>query len=81
MKVARSRLPWGGLALLATLALTACAQERDIAILRNDMERMNRQAHANASVARGVTVQAARACAARARGGAAEYRRHESWAR
>jgi tol-pal system protein YbgF len=43
MKAARSRLPWGSLALLATLALTACAQERDIAILRNDMERMNRQ--------------------------------------
>jgi tol-pal system protein YbgF len=43
MKAARSRLPWGGIALLATLALTACAQDRDIAILRNDMERMNRQ--------------------------------------
>jgi tol-pal system protein YbgF len=43
MKAARSRLPWRGLAVLATLALTACAQERDIAILRNDMERMNRQ--------------------------------------
>jgi tol-pal system protein YbgF len=43
MKAARSRLPWGGLAVLATLALTACAQDRDIAILRNDMERMNRQ--------------------------------------
>jgi tol-pal system protein YbgF len=43
MKAAGSRLPLGGLALLATLALTACAQERDIAILRNDMERMNRQ--------------------------------------
>jgi TolA-binding protein len=43
MKAPRSRLPWGGLPLLATLALTACAQERDIAILRNDMERLNRQ--------------------------------------
>jgi tol-pal system protein YbgF len=43
MKAARSRLPWGGLAVLATLALTACAQDRDVAILRNDMERMNRQ--------------------------------------
>ena len=43
MKAAGSRLPWGGLAVLATLALTACAQDRDIAILRNDMERMNRQ--------------------------------------
>src|SRR5919198_6321536 len=43
MKAAGSRRPWSGLALLATLALTACAQDRDIAILRNDMERMNRQ--------------------------------------
>jgi tol-pal system protein YbgF len=43
MKAAGSRLPWSGLAVLATLALTACAAERDIAILRNDMERMNRQ--------------------------------------
>lgn len=43
MKAARSRLPWGGLPLLATLALSACAQDRDIAILRNDLERMNRQ--------------------------------------
>jgi tol-pal system protein YbgF len=43
MKAARSRLSWGGLPLLATLALSACAQDRDIAILRNDMERMNRQ--------------------------------------
>jgi len=43
MKAAGSRLPWGGLAVLATLALTACAQDRDVAILRNDMERMNRQ--------------------------------------
>jgi tol-pal system protein YbgF len=43
MKAARSRLPWGGLLLLATLALSACAQDRDIAVLRNDLERMNRQ--------------------------------------
>jgi tol-pal system protein YbgF len=43
MKAAGSKLPWGGVAMLATLALTACAQDRDIAILRNDMERMNRQ--------------------------------------
>src|ERR671922_1395394 len=43
MKAAGLRLPWSGLALLATLALTACAQDRDVAILRNDMERMNRQ--------------------------------------
>ena len=43
MKAAGSKLPWGGLVVLATLALTACAAERDMAILRNDMERMNRQ--------------------------------------
>jgi tol-pal system protein YbgF len=43
MKAAGSRLPWVGLVVLVTLALTACAAERDIAILRNDMERMNRQ--------------------------------------
>jgi tol-pal system protein YbgF len=43
MKAARSRLPWAGLPLFATLALSACAQDRDIAILRNDLERMNRQ--------------------------------------
>jgi tol-pal system protein YbgF len=43
MKAAGSRRPWRGLMVVATLALTACAAERDIAILRNDMERMNRQ--------------------------------------
>jgi tol-pal system protein YbgF len=43
MKAAGSGLRWGGVVMLATLALTACAAERDIAILRNDMERMNRQ--------------------------------------
>src|SRR5262245_56751373 len=43
MKAAEWRLPWSGLAMLVSLCLTACAQDRDIAILRNDMERMNRQ--------------------------------------
>ena len=43
MKAAGLRLPWGGWVVLASLALTACAAERDMAILRNDMERMNRQ--------------------------------------
>jgi tol-pal system protein YbgF len=43
MKAAGLRLPWSGLVVLVTLALTACAADRDIAILRNDMERMNRQ--------------------------------------
>ncbi len=43
MKAAGSRLPWRGLAVLVALALTACAADRDIAILRNDMERLNRQ--------------------------------------
>src|SRR5919108_195396 len=42
MKAAGSRLPWGGLAMLATLALTACAQDRDIAILRNDIAEFER---------------------------------------
>src|SRR5262245_40950924 len=43
MKAAGSRLPWGGLGVLVTLALMGCAGDREIAILRNDMERMNRQ--------------------------------------
>jgi tol-pal system protein YbgF len=43
MKATKSRLPWGGLALLGTLTLTACVQERDMAVLRNDMERLTRQ--------------------------------------
>jgi tol-pal system protein YbgF len=43
MKAAGSRLSWVGSVVLVTMALTACAAERDIAILRNDMERMNRQ--------------------------------------
>jgi tol-pal system protein YbgF len=43
MKAAGSRLPWGGLGVLITLALAGCTGERELAILRNDMERMNRQ--------------------------------------
>jgi tol-pal system protein YbgF len=43
MKEAGSRLPWGGLGILVTLALAGCAADRELAILRNDMERMNRQ--------------------------------------
>jgi tol-pal system protein YbgF len=43
MKDAGSRLPWGGLGVLVTLALAGCAADRELAILRNDVERMNRQ--------------------------------------
>jgi tol-pal system protein YbgF len=43
MKAAGSRLPWGGLGFLVTLVLAGCAADRELAILRNDMERMNRQ--------------------------------------
>ena len=43
MKEAGSRLPWGGLGVLVTLALAGCTMDRELAILRNDMERMNRQ--------------------------------------
>jgi tol-pal system protein YbgF len=43
MKAVGSSLPWGSLGLLIGLALVGCAADRDLAILRNDMERMNRQ--------------------------------------
>ena len=43
MKEAGTRLPWGRLGVLVTLALAGCAADRELAILRNDMERMNRQ--------------------------------------
>jgi len=36
-------LHWGRLGMLLTLALVGCAADRELAILRNDMERMNRQ--------------------------------------
>jgi tol-pal system protein YbgF len=43
MKAAGSRLPWGSLGVLVTLVLAGCTGDRELAILRNDMERMNRQ--------------------------------------
>lgn len=43
MKEVGSRFPWGGLGVLVTFALAGCAGDRELAILRNDMERMNRQ--------------------------------------
>jgi tol-pal system protein YbgF len=43
MKAAGLRLPWGGLGVVVTLVLVGCAGDRELAILRNDMERMNRQ--------------------------------------
>jgi tol-pal system protein YbgF len=43
MKAAGSRLSWGSLGVLVSLALAGCAADRDLAIMRNDMERMNRQ--------------------------------------
>jgi tol-pal system protein YbgF len=43
MKAAESRLSWGGLGVLVSIALVGCAADRDLAIMRNDMERMNRQ--------------------------------------
>jgi tol-pal system protein YbgF len=43
MIAAGSRLPWSSLAVLVTFILAGCAGDRELAILRNDMERMNRQ--------------------------------------
>jgi TolA-binding protein len=43
MKAVGLGLPWGRLAVLLGLALVGCAADRDLAIMRNDMERMNRQ--------------------------------------
>jgi tol-pal system protein YbgF len=43
MTAAGSRLPWSGLGVLVALALAGCVADRELAILRNDMERMNRQ--------------------------------------
>jgi tol-pal system protein YbgF len=43
MNGAGSRLPWSGLGILVTITLAGCAGDRELAILRNDMERMNRQ--------------------------------------
>jgi tol-pal system protein YbgF len=43
MNEAVVRLPWSSLAVLVTFVLAGCAGDRELAILRNDMERMNRQ--------------------------------------
>jgi tol-pal system protein YbgF len=43
MKAAGSRLPWSGLGILVAIALAGCAADRELAILRNDMDRLNRQ--------------------------------------
>jgi tol-pal system protein YbgF len=43
MKATVSRLPWSGVGVLVALTLAGCAADREVAILRNDMERMNRQ--------------------------------------
>jgi tol-pal system protein YbgF len=43
MNAAGVRLPWCSLAVLVTFVLAGCAGDRELAILRNDMERMNRQ--------------------------------------
>jgi tol-pal system protein YbgF len=43
MNAAGSRLLWSGLGILITIMLVGCAGDRELAILRNDMERMNRQ--------------------------------------
>jgi tol-pal system protein YbgF len=37
------RLPWRSLAIVITFVVAGCAGDRELAILRNDMERMNRQ--------------------------------------
>lgn len=42
-KVVGGGLHWGRLGMLLSLALVGCAADRELAILRNDMERMNRQ--------------------------------------
>jgi tol-pal system protein YbgF len=43
MKAAGLRLPWSGVGVVVALALAGCAGDRELAMLRNDMERMNRQ--------------------------------------
>jgi tol-pal system protein YbgF len=43
MKAAGSRLPWRSVAVVVTFVFAGCAGDRELAILRNDMERMNRQ--------------------------------------
>jgi tol-pal system protein YbgF len=43
MNAAGFRLPWRSLAVVVTFVVAGCAGDRELAILRNDMERMNRQ--------------------------------------
>jgi tol-pal system protein YbgF len=43
MNAAGVRLLWSSLTMLVTFVLAGCAGDRELAILRNDMERMNRQ--------------------------------------
>lgn len=43
MNAAGAWLAWCGLGVIIALALAGCAADRELAILRNDMERMNRQ--------------------------------------
>jgi len=43
MNAAGSRLPWKHVVVVVTFVLAGCAGDRELAILRNDMERMNRQ--------------------------------------
>jgi tol-pal system protein YbgF len=43
MKAAGARLQWGGLGLLMILTLSGCTGDRELAVMRNDLDRMNRQ--------------------------------------
>jgi tol-pal system protein YbgF len=43
MNAVERRLLWGSLGLLTILLMAGCAGDRDLAIIRNDLDRMNRQ--------------------------------------
>jgi tol-pal system protein YbgF len=43
MKAPGARLQWGGLGLLMALTLAGCTADRELAVIRNDLDRMNRQ--------------------------------------
>ena len=43
MKAPGARLRWGGLGLLMILTLTGCTADHELAVIRNDLDRMNRQ--------------------------------------
>jgi tol-pal system protein YbgF len=43
MKTAGAGLQWGSLGLLMILTLTGCAADHELAVIRNDLDRMNRQ--------------------------------------